>query len=195
MEPLPLRTNARLPSPPLTFYYTDATPDKAKWAAVKSGLVWRFLEGRQSPSQTGCCIPGNSGGAAGEEHPGEGRGEGTCRTTRWSRQQMFDLSLDYLARGRTRRRCEGEHTDISTVQTQLATPDLSDVRTALAGASRRCLFSVGLRFMEGAPPPLASQRARACLHINTRYELRAAARVFSQKFTFCSVECNNIPAA
>lgn len=76
---------------------------------------------------------------------------------------MFDLSLDYLARGRTRRRCEGEHTDISTVQTQLATPDLSDgARRRPNGASRgrRCLFSVGLRFMEGAPHLPVSAHAR-----------------------------------
>lgn len=66
----------------------------------------------------------------------QGRREGTHRTTRRSRPQMFDPSLGCLARGRSRGCCEGEHTDISTAQTQLATPDLSDglgvVRMALA---------------------------------------------------------------
>lgn len=104
---------------------------------------------------------------------------------------MFDPSLDCLARGRSRGRCEGEHTDISTAQTQLATPDLSDglsvVRTALASgvaAGPSALFVLGgLAFPGGRAPPVNQRRdntsMRVYVFMRGSYELRAAARVFS----------------
>lgn len=101
---------------------------------------------------------------------------------------MFDPSLDCLARGRSRGRCQGEHTDISTAQTQLATPDLSDglsvVRMALASGVAAALFVLGwLAFPGGRAPPVNQRRdntrTRVYVFMRGSYELRAVARVFS----------------
>lgn len=105
---------------------------------------------------------------------------------------MFDPSLDCLARGRSRGRCKGEHTDISTAQTQLATPDLSDglgvVRMVLApgavAAGPSAPFVLGWLAFPGRRAPPVNQRRdntsmRVYVFMRGGYELRAVARVFS----------------
>lgn len=101
---------------------------------------------------------------------------------------MFDPSLDCLARGRSRGRCEGEHTDISTAQTQLATPDLSDglsvLRMVLASGEAAGLFVLGWLAFPGVRAPPVNQRRdntsmRVYVFMRGSYELRAAAHMFS----------------